>query len=125
MTEKSVIDILLQNEIPKPQTKRIKMKRLSEHCGEPVYFTIKQLPYSRVAEIKNEPELSLHILLAGVVDPELKSKELQTKYDVPTPAELVKVMLLPGEIEDISREIEKLCGYRTATIELVSEIKKK
>jgi hypothetical protein len=31
-------------------------------------------------------------------------------------------MLLPGEIEDLSRTIEKLSGYRTDTIE---EIKKK
>ena len=34
----------------------------------------------------------------------------------------LKKMLLPGEIEDISKAIEKLSGYRTNTIE---EIKKK
>ncbi|WP_418271818.1 phage tail assembly chaperone [Intestinimonas sp.] len=28
-----------------------------------------------------------------------------------------KAMLLPGEIEDLSRAVEKLCGYRANTIE--------
>ena len=35
---------------------------------------------------------------------------------------LLKRLLLPGEIEDISREIEKLSGYRVVTLK---EIKKK
>ena len=26
-------------------------------------------------------------------------------------------MLLPGEVEDLSRAVEKLCGYRANTIE--------
>ena len=66
--------------------------------------------------------MSVHIVLAGVISPDLKSEELKKKYNAVTPVELVKNMLLPGEIEDISREIEKLSGYRTTTIE---EIKKK
>ena len=28
-----------------------------------------------------------------------------------------KAMLLPSEIEDLSRAVEKLCGYRANTIE--------
>jgi hypothetical protein len=52
----------------------------------------------------------------------IKDKDLQAKYNAPTPAELVKSMLLPGEIVDISRAVERLSGYRIDTIE---EIKKK
>ena len=37
----------------------------------------------------------------------------------------MKKMLLPGEVEDISRQIEKLSGYRTDTLEEIEEIKKK
>ena len=62
------------------------------------------------------------ILLAGVVDPDFKNTALQEKYGAATPAELVEKLLLPGEIEDLAREIEKLSGYRTVTLE---EIKKK
>ena len=48
--------------------------------------------------------------------------DLLEKYNAPNPAELIKKMLLPGEIEDISKAIELLSGYRKNTIE---EIKKK
>ena len=60
--------------------------------------------------------------LRGVVEPDLKSAELMSKYNAITPAETIKKMLLPGEIIDISRAIERLSGYRIDTIE---EIKKK
>ena len=40
-------------------------------------------------------------------------------YGGATPAETVKAMLLPGEIEDLARAVERLCGYRRATIDEV------
>lgn len=120
----NALELLLKMEPPKPETKEIKVKRLSRLCGEDVVFKITQLSYSKVAEIKEMggDDVSVDILLAGVVEPDLKDKALKSKYRAETPAELVKKLLLPGEIEDISREVEKLCGYRTATVE---EIKKK
>lgn len=117
-----VLDILLQTEIQKPRTSQIKVKRLSEHCGKPVIFTIQQLSYSRVKDLKKEEESGLYTVLAGVISPDFKNEALQVKYNAPTSAELVKNMLLPGEIEDIAIAIEKLSGYRVATIE---ELKKK
>jgi hypothetical protein len=67
-------------------------------------------------------DLNVHILLAGTVEPNLKDSELLAKFHAETPAELVKKMLLIGEIEDLSRAVEKLSGYRETTVE---EIKKK
>ena len=49
----------------------------------------------------------------------LKAKELKEKYGGATPAETVKAMLLPGEIEDLSRAVERLCGFRRITIDEV------
>ena len=60
-----------------------------------------------------------HVLLAGCVEPDLKAKELKEKYGGATPAETVKAMLLPGEIEDLSRAVERLCGFRRITIKEV------
>ena len=120
-----VLDILLRSEIPQPQTKLMKHKRLSKACGEDVVFTLKELTFSRVAEIKRiheGEEMEIQILLAGISDPNLKDKELLKKYAAATPAELVKKLFLPGEITDLSREIEKLSGYRMNTLE---ELKKK
>lgn len=119
------LEILLRAEIPQPQEKQFKHKRLSDVCGAEVVFTLRELGFSRVAEIKKlheGEEMELRTLLAGVVEPNLKDKELLAKYGALTPAELVKKLLLPGEITDMSREVEKLSGYRVSTIE---EIKKK
>ncbi|WRS27207.1 hypothetical protein U6B65_12870 [Oscillospiraceae bacterium MB08-C2-2] len=123
MEKKSnVLDLLLQSEIPQPQTKQYRHKRLSQLCGEDVILTLKEIPYNRVGELQRMEETSVHVVLSGVVDPPLKSSELLAKYAAETPAELVKKLFLPGEVEDISRAIERLSGYRTTTIE---EIKKK
>lgn len=120
----NTLDLLLKMDIPDLPVKDYKLKRLSKLCGEDVIFKLRALPYSRTAEIKkmNPDEMNVHIVLAGVVEPDLKSRELMNKYNAPTPADMLKKMLLPGEIEDLSRAIERLSGYRIDTIE---EIKKK
>lgn len=119
------LELLLKASPANLPEKEVKLKRLSKDCGGDVIFKLKALTYNRVAEIKDlhaGNDMEVHILLAGVISPNLKSEELKQKYNAITPVEMVKAMLLPGEIEDISREIEKLSGYRTATVE---EVKKK
>lgn len=120
----NTLDLLLKADIPDLPEKEFKLKRLSTICGAPVIFKLRGLPYNRASElIKSQKEdLNVHILLAGTVEPDLKDSELLAKFHAETPAELVKKMLLPGEIEDLSRAVEKLSGYREVTIE---EIKKK
>ncbi len=118
------LELLLRADIPNLPEKEFKIKRLSELCGAPVVFKLRALPYNRAAEIAKEQksDMNVHVLLAGVTEPNLKSNDLLTKYNAVTPAELVKKMLLPGEVEDISRAVEQLSGFRAVTIE---EIKKK
>lgn len=116
------LDLLLGMEIPQPETAEYKVKRLSKLCGQDVVFRIRELSYNRVAELRKiDVDSDIHIVLAGVTEPDLKSAELQAKYGAPTPAELVKKLLRPGEVEDLSRAIERLCGYRVNTLE---EVKK-
>lgn len=120
-----ILDLLLKGEVPNVQkelpTAKYRVKRLSELCGEDVVFTLKALPYGRVEELKEglSEDMSVHILLSGVVEPDMKAPALKDKFGGVTPAETVKAMLLPGEIEDISRAVERLCGYRVNTIEEV------
>lgn len=120
----TTLELLLRAEPLNLPEKEFKLKRLSTLCGAPVVFKLRALPYSRAAEITHaqKEDMEVHILLAGVVEPNLKAPELLSKYSAVTPAEMVKKMLLPGEIVDISRAVERLSGYRTDTIE---EIKKK
>lgn len=118
-----VLDILLKRKVDPVATKEVKHIRLSKELGQDVVFKLKGLGYSRVAELKQMgDEMQIHILLAGVTEPSFKSKELMALYEAPTPAELVKKLLTPGEIEDLSRQIEILSGFRKETVE---EIKKK
>ncbi len=119
-----VLELLLKAEPTKLPEKQVKLKRFSELCGADVIFKLRGLPYSRAAELQNDTseDTNVHIVLAGVTEPSLKDKALMEKYSAVTPGELIKKMLLPGEIVELAREVEKLSGYRATTIE---DVKKK
>jgi len=117
-----LLALLLRPELPNVQkelpTAQYKVKRLSELTGQDVVFTLRGLPYGRVQRLRDsegeDPEV--HILLAGCVDPDLKNQKLRDHFGGATPAETVKAMLLPGEIADLSRAVERLSGFRQNTI---------
>lgn len=96
-------------------TARYEIKRLSRALGEPVAVELRALPYGKGQEPRDmEHDQEVHILLAGC--PELRDEGLRAKFGGVTPAETVKAMLLPGEIADLSRAVERLSGYRQNTI---------
>ena len=118
------LDRLLKAELPNVQrelpTRRFTIDRLAELAGEDgCEVELRGLPYGRVQELRElERDQSVQIVLAGC--PELKelasSPEVQKKMGTATPVDTLKAVLLPGEIEDLDREVEKLCGYRRQTI---------
>lgn len=118
-----LLALLLRPELPNVQkelpTAKYKVSRLSELTGQDVVFTLRGLPYGRVQRLRDgsDGEVEVDILLAGCVEPDLKAQELRDRFGGATPAETVKAMLLPGEIADLSRAVERLCGYRRLTIE--------
>ena len=120
-----LLALLLRPELPNVKkelpTAEYRVKRLSEALGTDVVFKLRALPYGKVKSIRDSVagDPMLDILLAGCVEPDLKAKELKEKYGGATPAETVKAMLLPGEIEDLSRAVERLCGFRRITIDEV------
>lgn len=123
-----ILKLLLDADAPDvrrtlPQ-KQVQVKRLSEMLGKPAIFVLQALPYGRVQEIRRMPEddQEIHILLSGCVSPDLKSQTLRDKYDAVTPVDAVKALLLPGEIADLSREVERLSGYRRVTIDEVKNV---
>lgn len=124
-TKTDLVSLLLRPELPNVQkdlpTARYNVKRLSEAVGEDVVFTLRGLPYGKVQKLRESTadDVPVRILLQGCVDPDLKDPMLKERFGGATPAETVKAMLLPGEIEDLSRAVERLCGYRRATIEEV------
>lgn len=117
MAEKTVIDFLLELEPTAAQTKKVKVKRLSRPDA-PVVLELTGPNYARVLELKRQSDdLGVAVMLEGVTSPDLRNRELMDKYKAVTPAELVQKLFLPGEIEDIAREVERLAGYRRETLE--------
>jgi len=118
-----VLDMLLSASPLKLPEKDYKVKRLSEETGGEIIFRLRALPFSRVAEIRriDEEEQNIHIILAGIISPDLKNQQLLDRFNAETPADLVKNMLLPGEIDDLALRIERLSGYKSVVTE---EVKK-
>jgi len=113
------LDQLLRPEVADVQkdlpTASYEIKRLSRALDEPVVVELRALPYGKAQDLREmDRDVEIHILLAGC--PELKDPALQAKFGGATPAETVKAMLLPGEIADLSRAVERLSGYRQNTI---------
>lgn len=112
------LDRLLRADLPNVRkdlpTKQVEIPRLSRLAGGPAVVTLTGLPYGRVQELRRIEDPEIHILLAGC--PELRDEKLMAKFGAATPADLVTAMLLPGEVADLSREVERLCGYRQTTI---------
>ena len=89
-----------------------------------MFFSIRAINFNDVAEIKGRKneDIPLSVILEGVVSPDLKNADLMKKYKAATPIDMLKELLLPGEIEDLSREIETLSGYRGSTVEEIKKI---
>ena len=96
-------------------TAKYEIKRLSRALGEPVAVELRALPYGKAEELRGiEQDQEVMILLAGCEA--LKDERLAARFGGASPAETVKAMLLPGEIADLSRAVERLSGYRQNTI---------
>ena len=98
------------------QEKRFRLPRLGTE-EQPVIFTLRALPYGRVQELQRlQEDVPCHIVLEGCVDPSFRDPELLAKYRAATPLDAIQALLLPGEIEDLSRAVERLTGFRQNTI---------
>lgn len=122
----NTLDLLLNASLEetKTPTKEVKLKRLSDQVGSDVVFTLQAINLDKLEELResNDKGFNVQVVLHGVKDPYLKSQKLLEKYNAVTPVELVKKLLLAGEIDELYHEISKLSGYGRDTIE---EIKKK
>ena len=121
--ETDVLSLLLNATPSKLPEKDYKIIRLSEELGADVIFKLRALPYSRVSELRSvdQENYLIHIVLAGVISPNLRDQALMDKYDATTPVDALKALLLPGEIDDLAIRVEQLSGYKK---EVTEEIRK-
>ena len=109
-------------------TKEVEITRLSQVYGAPFILTIKAITPAKFEEIQDMSidvkgkdadiditQLQLFTVIEGVVDatgaPMFKNKELMSKFKVSTPKDLVRAILLSGEIAKIYGEISELAGF--------------
>ena len=98
-TEPGLLDLLLRSDAPdmlrQLPEKSFEVKRLSKIAGKPAVFRLRGLPYGRVQEMRRlEEDVEVHIILAGCLEPDLRSPALMERYKAPTPAEAVKCLAM-------------------------------
>lgn len=134
----NVLDLLLGSdagEIKLPK-KDVEIPRLTEAFGAPFILTVSALSPDKYEEVQDmavsikgkdaDIEISLLqilVVMEGVVDangkPLFKNKELMLKFKAATPKELVKKLLLSGEIANIYAEISTLTGFGDGAVKEV------
>ena len=114
-----ILDLLLRPETPDVQKDlpraSYEVVRLSELYGEPFVLELKGLPYGKALELKDMTDCEIQTVLAGDADGVWRSTELLMAHG-PTPAEVVKSYLLPGEIRAVAVAVEQLSGYRKPVV---------
>ena len=134
----NVLDLLLGADADKIKlpTSQVEITRLSEALGDPFILTCQALTPEQYEEVQDMAlsvsgkdvdldvsQLQLFTVMEGVVDAEgkplFKSKELRDKYKVPTPKEVVKKVLLSGEIVAVYTVIAKLTGFDDTAVKQV------
>ena len=71
----------------------------------------------------NAGKLNELIALACCVEPDFSSSDFIDEMGCKTPSELLRAVLLPGEILDVSKEISRISGFDNDFDELVDEAK--
>ena len=126
----NVLDLLLGSDMGeiKLPTKQVEITRLTEVFGAPFILTCKALSPDKFEEVQDmavsikgkEADievslLQLLVVMEGVIEdsgkPMFKNKELMLKFKAPTPKELVRKLLLSGEITSVYGVIAGLSGF--------------
>ncbi len=140
MTEKkkapvNALDLLLGGDINKIElpTKKVEITRLSKVYGAPFYVTLQAMTTNTYEELQDmavtirgkDVDIDTNLLhifavIEGTLDengkPLFKNKELLKKTGAITPKELVKKILLSGEIVSLYGEISDISGFNDDSI---------
>lgn len=122
----SVVDFLMQldaEKLAEVPTKEVRVKSLSEKAGQDVTVTVKALPGRKLTEltglamkdgevdIKRAFDANLLIVTNGLMEPDVKNKDLQEHFGAASPKDLTEKLFNGGEIMNLADEIRKLSGY--------------
>lgn len=126
MKKGSVLDFLLNGDLPdvrkKLPEKRVRINRLSKIAGHDVIFTLRGIPYKDIRQVQKKTDaIAVNMVLEGCVEPNFHDERLlNPEKSIATPIDAITAMLTPGEIDELSVEIQMLDGYIVRTL---SEVK--
>lgn len=131
----NILDALLGSDADKVKlpTKEIELTRLSELYGAPFYVTLQAVSASKWEELQDmalsiegkdveldSNLLQLFVVLESTLDAEgnhlFKNKELIKHFGVVTPKDLIKKILLSGEILNIYSQVSDLSGFGDGSV---------
>lgn len=134
----NVVDFLMQmdaGKLAEVPTKEVKVKSLSEKAGRDITVTVKALPGRKITElmglamkdgevdVKKAFDANLLTVTYGLVEPDVKNKDLQEHFGAASPKDLVEKIFNGGEVVNLAVEIKKLSGYNEDNEETDEEIK--
>ena len=119
----TTMDRLLGLELPKPELRQKKIKRLSELAGEDVVFTLRELTSAQIeAAAGLLKDRDANYVLEGVQEPNLRDPRwYEDKMGCETPVDALKKLLRPGELRALARELDELAGYGPGVLEDISK----
>lgn len=107
-------------------------ERFKDENGKDMPFKIKALTSGQLDTYRvraregdkfNIGKFNADVVIAGCIYPNFKDAESIKLRNVNTPEEYLRDVLLPGEVDAISLEIQKICGYNISVNELIEEAK--
>lgn len=131
------LEVFMKGNVLPAEEKEVAIsKRMLDSEGNPVKWTLQAITTREDTELRQECTrvakapgkngkrgatvekldvdlYGLKLCAACVVYPDLNNAELQDSYGVKNPIDLLKVMLLPGELADLQVEATDVCGFQS------------
>lgn len=109
--KKETVRTLMDIQATEPETVTVRLPRLG------LELSFHTLSYDRLANIRGTEDAEVNYILASAEDPTLRSKEwYEGRMGCPTPADAIKKLLLPGEIQGIVKRCDRLNGYGVGSV---------
>jgi hypothetical protein len=130
----NLTDMLLSNDISefKMPEAEIEIKRLSKVYGQPFVITFRAIKPDEEEDVQKDcmtitkdgvdvdsSRMKYLTVAKCLISPDIRNKELQQKFSSPNHVELLKKLLLIGEVTAVYDEIQLLSGYGKDKVEEV------
>lgn len=124
-----ISDFLINNNVGNVLEKDIIVSdRFKDEDGKFLTFKIRNITADEISDIERRTSSSVdrfvYYIEQGCIEPNFKNIELQNHYSLKSGFDLIKKVLLAGEIDKLATEILKLSGYFKSFDDLIYEAKK-